>query len=655
MTTLVLVNPPFFDVQRPSLALGTLKAILDRGDIETKVLYANLSYAESIGLYSYEYISRLRVELNVGDWLFGAAAFPELDNNPIEYLSRLVQSDAWEGNPADLVPRLLLLRENALVFVDNIVDQILALNPTLVGCTSTFSQHVAALAILRRVRERSPDVTTLLGGANCESIMGETTHRNFPWVDYVVSGEAEDLIVSLCRRAIQWRENIPLEFLPYGVFGPIHRISGYPKSSAANSSQRASVVNLNSVPTPDYSDYFSALSVSKYSHCIAATLPMETSRGCWWGAVSHCTFCGLNGNHMGFRSKQADLVLKQINELVSKYETPRIEMVDNILDYRYFDSVLPQLAADSQKVAFFYEVKSNLTRAHIRSLAAAGVRVIQPGIESLDTRVLKLMKKGVSSFQNIRLLKWARQYGINVQWATIYGFPGENDAWYDETSRLLPMLFHLQPGGSTRLRFDRFSPYHTDPSKFGLDLVPYWQATQIYPLNATDLANQSYFFENASDFSVRDVDGRVVLQPGTKKYLALCQSWRERWTQRPRAVCTIIVRNGERLLFDTRPMFFGGARTVTPLMDHILAVADDGIVLDRLVENCTESRSWSSKSVELEVTRLINAGLLIVVDGKALSVVLRAPVEPIDNCLAPLGMVSIPKSERSFPSASTVN
>ena len=30
---------------------------------------------------------------------------------------------------------------------------------------------------------------------------------------------------------------------------------------------------------------------------------METARGCWWDAKHHCTFCGLNGEFMGFRSK----------------------------------------------------------------------------------------------------------------------------------------------------------------------------------------------------------------------------------------------------------------------------------------------------------------------------------------------------------------
>ena len=47
-------------------------------------------------------------------------------------------------------------------------------------------------------------------------------------------------------------------------------------------------------------------------------------------------------------------------------------------------------------------------------MATAGVRAIQPGIESLSTRILKLMRKGATRLINVRLLKWAAYYGMTV-------------------------------------------------------------------------------------------------------------------------------------------------------------------------------------------------------------------------------------------------
>ena len=49
-------------------------------------------------------------------------------------------------------------------------------------------------------------------------------------------------------------------------------------------------------------------------------------------------------------------------------------------------------------------------------MRAGGMTSIQPGIESLSTRVLQVMQKGVSAAQNIQLLRWCGEVGINVAW-----------------------------------------------------------------------------------------------------------------------------------------------------------------------------------------------------------------------------------------------
>ena len=48
---------------------------------------------------------------------------------------------------------------------------------------------------------------------------------------------------------------------------------------------------------------------------VVPTLLFETSRGCWWGAKSHCTFCGLNGETMAFRSKSPRRALDELEQL----------------------------------------------------------------------------------------------------------------------------------------------------------------------------------------------------------------------------------------------------------------------------------------------------------------------------------------------------
>ena len=81
----------------------------------------------------------------------------------------------------------------------------------------------------------------------------------------------------------------------------------------------------------------------------------------------------------------------------------------------------------------------------------------------LSTRVyklaspLKLMKKGVTGLQNVRVLKWCAADGIEVAWNLLYGFPGELPEEYDAMADLVPSLVHLPPPALGPIVIDRFS------------------------------------------------------------------------------------------------------------------------------------------------------------------------------------------------------
>jgi radical SAM superfamily enzyme YgiQ (UPF0313 family) len=75
----------------------------------------------------------------------------------------------------------------------------------------------------------------------------------------------------------------------------------------------------------------------------SASLLFETSRGCWWGERSHCTFCGLNGSTINYRAMSPEKALRQFDELFKYYpRVSRFESVDNILPRKYLTTVLPR-------------------------------------------------------------------------------------------------------------------------------------------------------------------------------------------------------------------------------------------------------------------------------------------------------------------------
>ena len=99
-----------------------------------------------------------------------------------------------------------------------------------------------------------------------------------------------------------------------------------------------------------------------------------------------------------------------------------------------------RLPDELPEVTVFYEVKANLSLPQVLALKRAGITSIQPGIESLSSRLLTLMKKGVQARQNLMLLRYARAAGLHLTWNLLWGFPGDDVEAYEETLAILPLI-----------------------------------------------------------------------------------------------------------------------------------------------------------------------------------------------------------------------
>ena len=178
----------------------------------------------------------------------------------------------------------------------------------------------------------------------------------------------------------------------------------------------------------------------------------------------HCTFCGLNALGMAYRAKSPRRAVDDVVQLAGSLRNLRIDAVDNILDMRYIEAFCDELAARDYDLSMYFEVKANLSADQLRRMRRAGIKQIQPGIESLSSHVLSVMDKGTDLLVNVRLLKWASYYGISVGWNVLTGFPGETESDYLDQAAIMPALHHLPPpDGCNDLWLERFSPYFTRP------------------------------------------------------------------------------------------------------------------------------------------------------------------------------------------------
>ncbi|MGQ3685410.1 MAG: RiPP maturation radical SAM C-methyltransferase [Candidatus Loosdrechtia sp.] len=488
MKRVLLINMPFAPIRHPAIGISLLKSRLREEGIQCDIKYLNIVFAKMIGFDRNESVcNNYYWKVLVGERLFAQEYFAEQLPDEQEYIRYLKQIYRGSSNYLD---NFLSIKGFIRPFIDSCMESISWSQYDIIGFTTMFEQNLASIVLAHRIKLLDSTKIIVFGGANCEQKMGLELHRCFPIIDYICSGEAD---ISFPELVNKLRKQISIERIP----GIVYRCNE--KSILIQGD--TSVKNLDELPCPDYDDYFAQLEHATFSPTICTELFMETSRGCWWGERSQCMFCGLNGGSIRFRSKSKDRIISELCYLKEKYvinyNIPQFLMTDNILDMKYFKELLPELRKSRLNVKLFYETKANLNKEQVKMLSDAGINSIQPGIESLNTHVLRLMHKGVSAIQNIQLLKYCKQFDIFPVWAILTGLPGEKIKDYEQTVEFIYKITHLEPPGVYgRFVLQRFSPYFDNPGKHGImNIRPESGYRFIYPFEISSLLNLAYHFE----------------------------------------------------------------------------------------------------------------------------------------------------------------
>ena len=614
MEKVLLLSMPYGALERPALGLSLLKARLEEENISCDVRYLTFSFAEFIGAENYQWICyELPYTAFAGDWSFTTALYGDkYEKRQETYIGEILQKN-WRLD-GDAIQRILYIKSHIPNFIRYCLNSIEWNNYAVIGFTSTFEQNIASLALAKKVKNLYPEIVTVFGGANWEADMGRELHRRFTFVDYVCSGEAEKSFPALVQSIFAGDS---VETIEKNISGIVLRKGE--KSIFTGEPER--IREMDDLPYPDYSDYFRDLEQSSSSINIFPTLLFETSRGCWWGAKSHCTFCGLNGSSMAFRSKSPRRVLDELDYLSTRWKTETIDVVDNILDMKYFDTVIPALAKAKRPIQMFYEVKSNLKREQVKMLKEAGINRIQPGIESLSNHVLKLMRKGTTGLRNLQLLKWAKEYNVKAEWNLLYGFPGETREDYDEILQMLPAIkFFNPPCAVGPIRLDRFSPYFDSPEEFGLvNLRPMPTYYFLYPFEKESLMRIAYYYEF-------DYDSGTNPAANARQVIEFVNHWQDN----PEKGCLYMFKNVDETLtlLDSRSNASTGELRLGKFERAVYEFCDEARSLANIVRFLREAFS-EIFFPESQIKRFLDsmtANRLMVTDGENyLSLAINAP------------------------------
>lgn len=494
----VLVSMPWGPPHEPSLGLGVLKACLKRHDIACTVIHAAPEMLRWVTVETYQFLSEC---WGLNEYIFTGQLDPyEMDARQAEALTeRLQLSAATQRHPhykdaGTLRQVVQTLRQDIVpVFVQEIAQRVLDADPVYVGFTCMFDQTMASLAVAKCIKQQRPDLPVVLGGYALQGPVAANIQRAFPFVDAVVLGDGEDEVLRLYER-----------------------FSAAPPSPPAIADEpfivHAPKVDMASSPTPDFSDWYATLATLEKVHQVKLStrvLPVEASRGCWWGQVSHCTFCGIDDDSMTYRYKSADKVLQMLHELRERHGDVMFRFSDYIMPKVYYTELLPRLAQEPQRFRLQSEIKANHPPERVALLAAAGYRELQPGIESFSTPVLKAMRKGVRAIDNVSLLKAGYLNNIIIDYNILYGLPSDTEEDYNEMLSQVPMLYHLMPPISRNgTMVTRFAPLQTSPERFGLSTQqvhhPCYDvlfSAQFLKRSCFQLDDYAYYFERNFEYS----------------------------------------------------------------------------------------------------------------------------------------------------------
>ncbi len=491
---IVIVVMPFLSSFTPSLQAGLVTSMAEESGWEATSFYPCLDFAALTGVSVYESLAQ-RTSLLLGEWLFSHAAFgeeapdphacfPSDHSNHFDYLFPY-----FDGSKSETLKFLTDLRQQKVpTFLDSIIDSFDFGSCDVVGFTCTFSQFTASVALAKRLKQRFPHLITLFGGSNFDLPMGPELYKTSDAIDIAVVGEADLIFDRLLDSLAQGCS-------PQGIEGVICRDA---QGTMCFTEPGPLNRDLDRLPFPNYQPYFSHLSeVGLKVRMRADTkVPIESSRGCWWGQVKHCIFCGLNGVGIEYRVKSPERTNLEFRALASTYRTLRFSAVDNIMHRDLPDKLFTKFAEDNLGFRIFYETKANVKPQALATMAAGGVKEIQAGIESLSTDVLRLMRKGTTATQNVNCMRWSRYFSITLMWNFLYGFPGEVASYYEDQNTLMKKITHLEPpDGIGRLRMDRFSPLYYEAKELNVtSFEPAFAYRYIYP-KLTNCHDVAYYFD----------------------------------------------------------------------------------------------------------------------------------------------------------------
>lgn len=308
---------------------------------------------------------------------------------------------------------------------DELRRRIVAIAPDVVGATAITPSIYKAERVLAIAKDVRPDIVTVLGGVHA-TFMYRQVLAEAPWIDAIVRGEGEDIMVQLIQslEAGRWPAGrAEIKGLAYSENGKVVATAAAP-----------TVKNIDSIVAD-----WSILNWDKYSYIplgVRVAIP-NMARGCPFT----CSFCSQWKFWRDYRIRDPKKVVDEIELLKRDHDVGFFILADEepTINKKKFVAFCQELV--DRKLGILWGINTRVTdilrdEELLPFYRKAGLIHVSLGTEAAAQLKLDLFNKETTVAQNKKAVALLRNAGIVVEAQFIVGLENETAETLEETYRM---------------------------------------------------------------------------------------------------------------------------------------------------------------------------------------------------------------------------
>lgn len=303
-----------------------------------------------------------------------------------------------------------------------VAEDILKRKPSIIGFSTWCISYPASLLIAKELKSLAPTIPIVFGGPQA-SILSKETLNQFPFIDYILTGEAD---LSFPQFISEYAKEKP-EL--YNISGLTYRN----ENKIVQNQTKETISNLDELPIPAYD----LIPKQKY-------LKLDVGRGCPY----NCTYCSTNNFFSKkYRVKSAERITLEMVTAYEKRKSKSFSFAHDMftLDSEFIFELCEKLVSLREKkgIEFTWTCSARIDCVKNKMLIAmkkAGCRSIFFGVESGSEDIQRSIKKNINVEKAYEIADLCRSINMDMHASFIIGFPDETEKDIEKTLQVISKL-----------------------------------------------------------------------------------------------------------------------------------------------------------------------------------------------------------------------